>query len=81
MKYHLPYNIMAVGKNIQRKKGEGDGNFGEEYQVVWNFIHPWSKDEFLEFLRRELEDSDKQLLLVVDKVVADTEAWKTENYQ
>ena len=49
--YHLVYNIKAVGKNIKRGRGEGEGNFGEEnqdlengggddYLVVWNFINP-----------------------------------------
>ena len=38
--------IKAVGKNIKLGRGEGDENLGEgnkwggeEYQVVWNFIH------------------------------------------
>ena len=49
--YHLPFNIKALGKNIQWGKGESDRNFEEEnqdlrngdeqeYQVVGNFIHP-----------------------------------------
>ena len=53
--YHLPLNIKIVGKTIKWDRGEGDGNFGagrksrfqkngggEEYQVVENFIQPWS---------------------------------------
>ena len=47
--YHPPYNIKALGKNTKRGKGDGnfrdenqDKNHGvwEEYQLVWNFIHP-----------------------------------------
>ena len=30
--YHIPYNFEAVGKNIKRRRGEGDGIFGEENQ-------------------------------------------------
>jgi len=39
-----------------------------------------SQTEFLDFLRQELADPERQLLLVVDKVVADTEAWKAKDY-
>ena len=28
--YHLPYNIEAVGKNVERGRGEGAGKFGKE---------------------------------------------------
>ena len=53
-RYHLPYDIEAVGKNI--KWGKGGRNFyegnididknggGAEYQAVGNFIHPWPKE-------------------------------------
>ena len=42
--------IRLLGRIIKWGKGEGEGNFkiifflnggGEEYQVVYNFIHPW----------------------------------------
>ena len=35
--------ILRLLRRISRGgKGEGDGNFGEEYQVVGNFIQLWS---------------------------------------
>lgn len=37
-----------------------------------------SELEFLKFLRKELENQDKQLLLVVTKTVAETEEWKID---
>ena len=34
-RYHLLYNIEAVGKNIKAGKGEGDGQFGIEDLKNW----------------------------------------------
>ena len=34
--------------------------------------------EFLKFLRKELENPEKQLLLVVAKTVAEAETWKID---
>ena len=38
--YHLPYIVESVGKNIKWGRGDWDGNFGDENQVVGNFIYP-----------------------------------------
>ena len=35
--YNLPYNIEAVGKNIERGKDVGDGNFDEVYKDTKNW--------------------------------------------
>ena len=32
-RYHLLYNIEAVGKNIKAGRGEGDGQFGKELKT------------------------------------------------
>ena len=42
--YHVPYNINVVGENFKCGKVQGDGDFGEENQVVGNFTHPWFSD-------------------------------------
>ena len=50
MQYRLPYNDKAFGKNIKRGRGRKfweENQYvkkhwgGEEYQVVWNFLHPY----------------------------------------